>query len=449
MVDLGTLGSDLVLAASAAVNLLVLAYRWPRTPSVRRVIDRWQRRWTGQPDWSWLRLWHVLIPVVFVTGFNVGWQVATVHCADDSLAIFASGRAVLSGHNPFQVTYCGSTSIDYIPYGLAQVGLDGLAALSGTFAGVWVVWQLVALLVVPLVWSVAGEDRRYVSVLAATSVLYLPNIATNIGVDNAIVPVSVLLMLYALRIPSRKGFGLQGVAAFLSTARFPAVFPLLGASASRGRQRAWSLSVVLGVFVAATLLSYALWGWDAISVVYLGQFSRLSGGTLNVFALLLQQGWLLPSLVSAAIQGGIVLLLVVLVQARGYSAKAAAAVPLLGVMSLSQYLNFHFVVWVVPLVLLGATVNRWLFVYGVTAALDESVAEWYFGRALGIWWPYELLGVVLSLVLLYLLVLIVRDEERRLRARAREPPSSEEIRIRPGAPLTRTERREDPTPGQP
>lgn len=426
MVDFGNLGSDLILALSAALNFLVLGYRWPRLPSVRRFFDRLQQRLTGRPDWSWLRLWHVMVPLLVVSAVNLGWQLSTVHCADDSLAIFASGRAVLTGHDPFQVTYCSRSSIDLIPYGLSQVALDGLAALSGTFAGVWVVWQLVALLVVPLVWAVAGDDRRYVAVLAATSVLYLPNIATNIGVDNAIVPVAVLLMLYALGTRGGRGFWFQGVAAFLSTARFPALFPLLGASAPLGRHRWKSLVVVVGVFVGSVLVSYALWGWDAIGVVYLDQFSRLSGGTLNLFAVLLQQGWLLPSLVSAGVQGGLLLALVVFVHARGYSPRAACVVPLLGVMSLSQYLNFHFAVWIVPAVLLGASVNFWLFVYGVTAALDESVAEWYLGRSLGIWWPYELLGVALSIVLVYLLILIVRDEEVRLRTvgRAAQEPGA-------------------------
>jgi hypothetical protein len=425
VVDFGNLGSDLILALSAVLNLLVLAYRWPRLPSVRGFFDRLQQRLTGRPDWSWVRLWHVMVPLLVVSAVNLAWQISTVHCADDSLAIFASGRAVLTGHDPFQVTYCSGSSIDYIPYGLSQVALDGLAALSGTFAGVWVVWELVALLVVPLVWVVAGDDRRYVAVLAATSVLYLPNIATNIGVDNAIVPVAVLLMLYALASRGGRGFWFQGLAAFLSTARFPALFPLLGASASLGRHRWKSLVLVAGVFAGSVLLSYALWGWGAIGVVYLDQFSRLSGGTLNLFAVLLQQGWFLPSLVSAAIQGGLLLLLVLFVHARGYSPRAASVLPLLGVMSLSQYLNFHFVVWIVPAVLLGASVNRWLFIYGVTAALDESVAEWYLGRGLGIWWPYELLGVVLSVLLVYLLILIVRSEEVRLRTarRAAKGPS--------------------------
>ena len=424
MANLGFLGSIAILLVSLVLNLVVLAYRWPRTPGVRRTVDRIQRRVTGRPDWSWLKLVHILIPLIVLTAVNVGWQVGTLHCADDSLAILTSGEAALHGQNPFLVTYCGGTSPDQIPYGLASVTLDALGAVTGWVGGIWIVWQLLALAVVPLVWGVAGEDRRYVSVLTATSILYLPNLATNIGVDNAVVPVSVLVMLYALGPMARTRTGLKGVAAFLSTARFPALFPLLGSSGAAGPVRGRQFAGVLAVFLGAAGVSYALWGWDAINIVYLGQFSRLSGGTLNFFAVLLQQGWFLPSLASAAIQGGVLLALVLLVNFRRYSARAACAIPLIGVMSLSQYLNFHFVVWIVPLVLLGSTANSWLYLYGAGAAFDEVVTERYFGSGLGIWWPYEVTGVLLSALLLYLLIWIIRDEEARIRSGASAPEHS-------------------------
>jgi hypothetical protein len=422
MVDLGFLGSVAILLVAAALNAIVLAYRWPRSASVRRWIDRCQARLTGRPDWSWLRLSTLMVPLVALTIVNVVWQVGTLHCADDSLAIFASGQAALHGQNPFQVSYCNEPFLENIPYGLAAVSLNALGALAGSVAGIWIVWQLVALAVVPLVWEVAGPDRRYLSVLAATSVLYLPNIATNIGVDNAVVPVSVLLMLYALQRADRSSVGWKALAAFLSTARFPALFPLLGSSGAT-RERLRQFLGVVAIFLAAALLSYALWGWDAISIVYLGQFSRLSGGTLNFFAVLLEQGWLLPSLVSAAIQGGAVVALALYVALRRYSARAAVALPLLGVMLLSQYLNFHFVVWIVPLVLLGYETNVWLYVYGIGAAFDETVTERYFGMTLGLWGPYEVMGVLLSLVLLYVLYLVIRDEEARLRTEQQRPGS--------------------------
>ena len=428
MTDWGYLGSLAVLVVSLVLNLVVLAYRWPRTPGVRRFIDRWQTRVTGRADWSWLGLRAIMVPLTVLAMVNIAWQVGTLHCADDSLALLASGQAVLHGQNPFLVSFCSRPSLDPIPYGLPAVGFDALAALSGSVAGVWVVWQLVALAVVPLVWNVARGDRRYVAVLAATSMLYLPNIMTNIGVDNAIVPVSVLLMLFAVETRASwrrpRNRALQGIAALLSAARFPALFPLLGSSAGSGPGRWRQFTGVLGVFLGAALVSYGLWGWDAISVVYLGEFSRNSGNTLNVLAVLLRQGWLVPSLMSAAVQGGLLLALVLWVYYREYSPRVACAIPLIGVMSLSQYLNFHFIIWLLPLVLLGSTVNAGLFAYSVVAATDEVVTQQYLGMTLGIWWPYEMMGILLSGLLLYLLVRILRDEEARIRSGVAPPGSS-------------------------
>ena len=428
MTDWGYLGSLVVLLVSLVLNAVVLAYRWPRAPGVRRHIDRWQTKVTGRADWSWLGLGTLMIPLTALTLVNIVWQVGTLHCADDSLALLASGQAALHGQNPFVVSFCSRPTLDLIPYGLPAVALNALAAVSGSVAGVWVVWQLLALAVVPLVWKVGGTDRRYLAVLAAASVLYLPNIMTNIGVDNAVVPVSVLLMLWALETRGswRRGWnrGVQGIAAFLSVARFPALFPLLGSSAASGPGRWRQFTAILGVFFGAVLVSYGLWGWDAISVVYLGQFSRGSGNTLNFLAVLVRQGWLLPSLASAAVQGGVLLALVVWVYYREYSPRAACAIPLIGVMSLSQYLNFHFLLWLLPLLLLGSTVTAGLFAYAVVAAVDEVVTQQYLGMTLGIWWPYEVLGVVLSGLLLYLLVRILRDEETRIRSAAVPPGSS-------------------------
>jgi hypothetical protein len=423
MVDLGYAVSLLLLAASVGLNALVLAYRSPRTPRIRSAIDRMQRRLSGRSDWSWLRLRHLLVPLAALAAINVTWQVATLHCGDDSLALLASGQAALHGQNPFVINYCSYPGHP-IPYGLAAVTLDMVGSVGSSVAGIWIVWTVVALAIVPLVWVIGGEQRRYLSILTATSVLYLPNLATDIGLDNAIVPVAVLGMLGAIEASRNRRGALVAVSAFLSTARFPAVFPLLGVAGVSRRDR-WSwIGITLGVFLAAILTSYALWGWDAIGVVYLGEFARNSGTTLNLFALLLREGWFLPSLTSAAVQGGVVLALVVLVGVRGYSTRAAVAIPLLGVMSVSQYLDFHFVLWLVPLVLLGPRVNAWLLAYGVGAALDTILAIQYLGESLGVWWPYEFLGVALSVLLLVMILDIIRDEESRPRPPRARPSLS-------------------------
>jgi len=427
MSAVGFAGSTLVFLASFALTFLVLAYRSRFLPSVRNGVDRVQRRVTGQHDWKWLQLWHILLPLAALTVANIVWNASTAHCSDDSFAIFASGQAALHGLNPFSVAFCGHPYATAIPYGLAEVTLDALGALAGNFVGIWVVWQLFALAVVPLVWKVAGDDRRYLTVLAAVSVLYLPNITTNLGVENTVVAVAVLCMLYALLAAPRRGPLFQGLAAFLSTARFPAVFPLLGSSASQGRHRWAKVALVIVVFLGAAALSWALWGWDAIQVVYLGQFARANSESLNLFALLIHEGWVQPSLSLAALQGGGLLVLVLFVQWRGYSPLAACAVPLVGVMLFSQYLNFHFVAWLIPLVLLGTSVNWWLLAFASVAAVNESVLYWYLALSQGVYWPYELCGVLLFAILLGLLITIVRAEEARLRstpaARSGVPPA--------------------------
>lgn len=423
MSAVGFAGSTIVFVASFLLNFLVLAYRSSSLPQLRKAVDRLQRWATGRPDWSWVRLGHILLPLAIITIANVGWNVSMAHCSDDSFAILASGQAALHGQDPFSVVFCGHSTATSIPYGLAEVLLDALGALSGSILGIWVVWQALALAVVPLVWSVAGADRRYVSVLAATSVLYLPNIATNLGVENNIIAVSVLVMLFALTAARRASTVWKGVAAFLSTARFPALFPLLGASASRGRRRWMDLALVLGIFLVAAAFGWVLWGWDAIRVVYLGQFARANSESLNLFALLIHEGWVQPSLGLAVVQGGALLVFVLFVHLRGYSPAAACAVPLVGIMMLSQYLNYHFLAWLIPLVLLGASVNWWLLAYAAVAAVTENLLYWDLALAHGIYWPYELGGILLLGLLVGLLVTIVREEEQRLRARSREPTS--------------------------
>jgi hypothetical protein len=88
-------------------------------------------------------------------------------------------------------------------------------------------------------------------------------------------------------------------------------------------------------------------------------------------------------------------------------------------MIFSQYLNYHFVAWLIPLVLLGATVNWWLFAYATLAAVNESFFYWYLALVRGWWWPYELSGILLLAISIVLLVVIVRNEEGRLRSRNR------------------------------
>jgi hypothetical protein len=419
MTNLTPISSAAVFLLSFVLNTTLVVYRMRGGSRVQRIVDRVRNWITGRDDWQWIRLWHVMVPLVVITLVNVAWQVSNVHCADDSLAILASGQAALSGHDPFSVGFCGGLSPDAIPYGLSEVAINALAATSGAVVAIWIAWQLLALAVVPLVWNIGGAERRYLAVLAGTSVLYLPNIATNIGVENAVVPVSVLLMLWALTLRNRRGTWLKGLAAFLSTARFLALFPLLASSSPLKKGRVQQTALVLGVFLGSVILSYLLWGWDAVGIVYLGQFVRVPGESLNLFALLLVQGWVHPSIVVSAIQGGILLSLVIVANYRGYSAEASCGVSLIGVFLLSQYLGYHFLIWILPLILLGSVVNLWLLAFGALAFVDEVFFLSFLGAAEGIWWPYEVTGILLTLILIYLLAIIIREQESRARSTRR------------------------------
>jgi hypothetical protein len=401
-----------LFCASAAFTALVLAYR--SVPRIRRTVDRLQFGATGRPDWKWLRLWHLLVPLALLTLANLFWQVPATHCGNDAVALFMSGQRALHGQDPFLITNCQGQA-EPIPYGLAEVLLNLAGAATGAFAGIWVAWQLLALAVVPLVWSLGPSPNRYASVLVAGSVLYLPNIATNIGVENVVVALAVLVMLYALQCRGRRRILLAGMAALLSTARFPAVFPLLGSSAPLRTGRWRLVALVAGVFLGSAAVATLVWGSDAVRVVYLSEFTRNSGPSLNLFALLVHQGWLTPSTASAAVQGALLVGLVAFVQWRRYETLAACAIPLLGVLLLSQYVSDQFDVWLLPLLLMGAAVGWWMLLYGVLMVLDEQVYA-AVTLAHGLWWPYELLGVVITVVLLGAMATIVRSEEVRLRS---------------------------------
>ena len=421
MVSLGTLGATALFVASLCGNALVLAYRWPRLPSIRRVVDRLRFVLTGRPDWGWLRLRHLLFVAGALVLANLVWMIPGSQCSLDPIALYASGRAVLHGQTPFLVNACGFPSPDPIPYGGAAVLLDTVGALLGLVVGVWIVWQLVALAVIPLVWRLGGEDRRYVGMLALTSVLYLPNLATRIdGQENVVVGLSVLLVLASLGTVGARRSVWAGVGAFLGTARFPAFPPLLAATLTRGGGSRRLFALVVGVGAATTAACYALWGWVFVRVVYLDQFTRVPAQSFNEFDLLLRQGWVHPSIALAATQGVALVAVVAVAAGRGYSPLGAAALTLVAVMLTTQYAMMHFDVWLLPLILLGASVNRALLLYGALWYLDAQVAIGYLGVERGLWWPAELVGVALAATLVYVLVVIVRQEER---GRSRPLPS--------------------------
>ncbi|MGA7923128.1 MAG: hypothetical protein WCA77_04055, partial [Thermoplasmata archaeon] len=147
--------------AALLAGFFLLAYRDPGTPRIRAVLDRTlvpALHRLGVLAWSW---WQFTLAAGIVVAAGASLQIGPFTCGtgtDDVGAYLASGRAALSGANPFLVPSCGGSQ--QIPYGLAAVGLNAIGSLGGR-PGIWAVWLAVALLLVPLVWWLAKGDRGY------------------------------------------------------------------------------------------------------------------------------------------------------------------------------------------------------------------------------------------------------------------------------------------------
>jgi hypothetical protein len=397
----------LLIILSLLASSFLLSYR--RFPWVRARVNSL----LGDPDWGRIQLWHILLPLTLLSLWNVAYNVLfVVHCPNDSIALLLSGQATRSGGDPFHINYCAG--YDAIPYGLAQVAFDAVGSTGGLL-GIWLIWQLPMLAIVPLAWLIGGDDRRYLTLLVSTSILYFPNLLSDISLDSAIVPLAAFLGIWA--VGQRGQLRTWGVAAaaFLSTARFPALFSVLGAC------RTWPHRVLVSaVFAGCAALSFVLWGWDAINIVYLSQFSRTTPETFNLLAPLLQSGWLQPGTDAALFQGGVIVALLFWVWFRRYSLLASTVIPMLGVLSLSQFLTFHFFIWLLPIVLLYERLGWATLVYGTFGFLDQSIAYDYYGIGQGSWWLYDVLGVAIGLVLAYMLLALAVDEERARRTVPRQ-----------------------------
>ncbi|HYB77273.1 MAG TPA: hypothetical protein VEE83_01145, partial [Thermoplasmata archaeon] len=264
----------LVLGALAALNLLVLVYRSNWGSNVRPSVLRALRRISGRADLGWLD-WQPLVVaagVAFACVSAYGILSGQYGCrpgGSDPITILNSGKAFWAGQSPFEVSQCQHTG--EIPYGLAAILITALGSLGG-LPGVYLLWGMVALSVVPLTWATAGPDRKYVTVFVSTSVLFVPIICSQIdGTTNAIVPVTVLLSLY---LASRKELLSAVVGGFLSTARFPSLLPILGETGSFPRRRALSFALVAVTFAGVTGLTYALWGQQFLNIVFFQQLGR-------------------------------------------------------------------------------------------------------------------------------------------------------------------------------
>ncbi|MCI4349819.1 MAG: hypothetical protein L3J93_06355, partial [Thermoplasmata archaeon] len=231
---------------------LVVLYGWPAARGFREWVDRTLIR--RVPALSLLRWdWSVVALVlgaVFVVAAVV--QSAPIPCSageDDTLALLQSGRGLLAGGNPFATFQCGHPVL--IPYGLAGAILDGLGSFGGR-VGIWLVWSLIALLLIPFTWYFATPSRWYATIFVATSMLYAPLVVGSIqGGHSAIVPVAALLGIWlALRRNAVAGT----IAGFLSTVKFPSLFPFWGGLSGVGRGRWFAIGTSAAVFAGLSAL---------------------------------------------------------------------------------------------------------------------------------------------------------------------------------------------------
>ena len=406
-----------VLGGLSAVNLLVLLYRTRGGERVRPWVRGVLRRISGRDDLRWLD-WEPFLAaagVAFacVSAYGIlSGQYACRPGGSDPVSLLNSGKAFWAGQDPFNISECGVTG--EVPYGLASVLLTALGSLGGV-PGVFLVWGLVALSVVPLTWAVGGSDRQFITVFVSTSAIFVPVICSQVdGVTNAIVPVTVLLSLY---LASRSELWSATLGGFLSTARFPNLLPILGGTGSFPRRRYVSFLLAAGVFAAVTLGSFALWGHEFLEVVFLDQLGRRSF-SLNLYGVFLLSNTLPGGIGIELVQGALTVGLVVAVFFAVRSPVAAVAIVLVGFALLTPFLSFTILIWLLPLALLGLRAQWWLWGVALVGSLNYDLA-------LNVWawddkvvWPSMIFDVVLTILLLALFVELWRNELSARRARA-------------------------------
>ncbi len=399
-----------VLAVLSAVNLAVLLYATGRYPALRPWVLRQLRRLSRRTDLEWLD-W---IPLVVAAGIAYaavsayGIASGAYGCfppgVSDPIGVLNSGRAFLAGSNPFYVPDCGGHL--EIPYGVAAVLLDALGSLGG-LPGVYAVWGAVALALLPLAWLVAGSDRRLVAVYVATSALYVPLISSQVdGVTNALVPVVVLLSIYLAR---RRELISAILGGFLSTARFPTLFPILGATGANRRHRALAFLAAAATFGVITGLSYLAWGSNFLDPVFLNQVGRRSF-SLNFYGVLLFANALPSSIAIEGLQAGLTLALVLVVFLRVRSPVLSAALVLVGLSLLTPFLSFNILVWLLPVALVGARARWWLWGIASVGSVNYDLALNVWAWDEGITWPSAVLDLVLTALLVGLFLELWRDE---------------------------------------
>ncbi len=415
-----TLYNGLDLALTVVLALLSLGVLLVRGPPEYRVCRR-ARRWADRllPSRILDRLrWPTVALVVgaayaVVAGFDLAtglYGCSGTATTSDPVALLRSGQAFWAGRDPFVVQDCGVTTT--IPYGLAAVLVNALGSLGGS-AGLSAAWGLVAVALVPLVWwATPVGDRRYVLLFVALLPLYLPLVASQIdGASNAIAPLAVLATIVLSR---RSGRLAEVVGGFLSTARFPTLFPVL---ATRGSERRWFVGALLtlGTFGAVTALTYARWGSSFYRIVFTGQVNRRSF-SLNLYGVLLDHAALPTGTDIVVLQAALIILVTGFAFFLVRDPLRAAAVALTGYALLTPFLSFSILLALLPVALVGQRERWWLWGAGIVAAVNYDLALSFFAWQGGSVLPSDVLDVVLTVVLLGLFVELVRRRREPLGA---------------------------------
>ena len=399
-------------SASAAPELagfvlsgLVVLYGWERFPGLQRWIDEHVLgRLAGLRGmrWDW-RIVALILGGVFVAAAFV--QSGPIACAsgeDDTLALLQSGQNFLTGVNPFVTFQCGHSV--HVPYGIASVLLDALGSLGGR-VGIWLVWNLIALLLIPLTWLLATAQRWYATMFVATSMLYAPLVVGSIqGGHSAIVPVTALLGVW---LALRRNPAAGTLAGLLSTVKFPSLFPFWGGLAGTGSIRWRELLVSAAVFGALSLLVGVIWGNYAYQLLFTQQLTRVDF-SINEFGVLIPLRAMPPALVQEAIQGVGLLAALVFVYRRRWPAVPAVALLTIVVALVAQRFTQNFMIWLLPVALLGPRYCRWVFALGAVGVLDAAVALPACTSTGGCVFSETLAGVF-GLILLILLIMILRS----------------------------------------
>ncbi len=415
-----TLYNGLDLALTVVLALLSLGVLLARAPRETR-LGRLARRWVDRARTAGV-LERIRWPVVAL-GVGVGYAVVAgfdvvaglYGCAgsgltSDPVAMLRSGQAFWAGGNPFVVQDCGTTTP--IPYGLAAVLVNAVGSLGGA-AGVAAAWGLLAVALVPLVWWATPEaDRPYVLLYVALLPLYFPLVASQIdGASNAIAPLAVLATIVVGR---RSGRIAEVVGGFLSTARFPTIFPVV---AARGSERRWFVGALtaLATFAGVTALTYVRWGSSFYRVVFEGQVNRRSF-SLNLYGVLLDHAALPSGTAIVVVQAALILLVTGVAFFGVRSSLRAAALVLTGYALLTPFLSFSILIALLPVALIGQRERWWLWGAGVVGAMNFDLALSFLAWQGGSVVPSDVLDVVMTVLLLGLFYELLRRRSEPLDA---------------------------------